>query len=376
MNERTAATTAGMVVVYFSRLGGRLREDQKVMLAADAQAIARLKSYCFGGEHRAAAHYPGPVYFVPDDTLLSDEASCLGVTCPDDLYGGVVPYPFVKTKAITHPLVSDAASRPAGWSDLFPESVADVVLPGYTAFSPADARIAARRLLGRGAIRLKKPLGASGKGQTAVTTMAELDSFLERFPADEMATYGLVLEENLREVETFSVGHTTLGGFTVSYHGTQRLVKDNNGQSVYGGSDLVCARGGWDALEQLALLPHVRAAVDAARTYDEAMRAYPGFMASRRNYDVGRGIDADGRRRFGVFESSWRAGGASSAELLASAAFARDPDIKVVAASHVEQFGSNQEPPPDAVVHFHGEAEAGPVLRYSVVTGAQAESDI
>ena len=208
MNERTAATTAGMVVVYFSRLGGRLREDQKVMLAADAQAIARLKSYCFGGEHRAAAHYPGPVYFVPDDTLLSDEASCLGVTCPDDLYGGVVPYPFVKTKAITHPLVSDAANRPAGWSDLFPECA--------ERRAPRLHGLQARRRPHRGAAPARPRRDPAEESARCLRQGADRchDDGRARFvsgavSSGQMATYGLVLEENLREVETFSVGHTT-----------------------------------------------------------------------------------------------------------------------------------------------------------------------
>src|SRR5262245_17316458 len=67
----------------------------------DARAIAKLKGYDFGGHHETARDYSVPVFFVPDDTLLQDEALSLGIRCVQDLYGGVVPYPFVKTKAIT-----------------------------------------------------------------------------------------------------------------------------------------------------------------------------------------------------------------------------------------------------------------------------------
>jgi Protein of unknown function (DUF3182) len=56
--------------------------------------------------------------------------------------------------------------------------------------------VAATRMLTRGPIRLKKPLSASGKDQTVATTLNELDAVLEKIAADEMATYGLVLEEN------------------------------------------------------------------------------------------------------------------------------------------------------------------------------------
>ena len=192
----------------------------------------------------------------------------------------------MKTKAIAHQLVDDGATRPEGWSSAFAERVRNVVLPGYTVFSDYDARIAAKRMLARGTIRVKKPLGASGKGQTIVKTIEELDAFLESFSPDEMDTYGLVLEENLCDVTTLSVGLITVGRLTIAYHGTQRITKDNKGRSVYGGSDLVCVRGGWKALDGLAMTPEVRAGVTQSKLFDEAMNEYPGFIASRRTYDV------------------------------------------------------------------------------------------
>src|SRR5262245_59873883 len=68
-----------VVVLYFSRLGGRLRGHQKVMLDADARLIAKVMGYEFGGCHETARIYPNSVFFVPDDVLLCDEASSLGI---------------------------------------------------------------------------------------------------------------------------------------------------------------------------------------------------------------------------------------------------------------------------------------------------------
>jgi hypothetical protein len=114
--------------------------------------------------------------------------------------------------------------------------------------------------------------------------------------------------------------------------------------------------------------PEIRAAVAAARRYDEATEEFHGFTASRRNYDVARGIGADGRPRSGVLEPSWRVGGASSAELAAFAAFARDPSLEIVGASHVEEFGKGRRAPSDAIVEFQGDdPEWGPLLRYTIV---------
>jgi hypothetical protein len=345
---------------------------EKVTLEAVAKAVAQLKHYEFGGWHDNARRYSNGIFFVPDDTLMPDEAASLGIRSPNDLFGGVVSHPFAKTKAITHPLVSNSADRPVGWSSVFVERVRDVVLPGYTAFSARDARVAAERLLPNGLIRLKSPLACGSRGQMPINKTDELEAFLENCSPDEMSTYGLVLELNLRKVVTLSVGQITIDDMVISYHGTQRLTKDNEGRPVYGGSDLVCVRGGWQALaEELPMPADVRLGVDQARTYEAAMSAYPGFMASRRNYDIGQGLDAQGTWHSGVFESFWRSGGASTAELAAMTAFAQDPGLQVVTACAVKQYGSSREPPPNASVHFRGnDPQDGPIIRYTVVTRA------
>ena len=235
--------TNGIVVLYSSRFGKPLQTHHKVVLDLDAKAIARIKGYEFGGPYDPEHNYSGPLFFVPDDTLLLDEASCLGIRSPNDLYGGVVPHLFVKTKAITHGLVDRDAERPPGWSTAFAERVREIVLPGYTVFSNRDAQMAARRMLARGPIRLKKPLSASGKDQTVVTSLNELDAVLEKVSADEMAAYGLVLEENLRQVRTLSVGEVAVGDLRISYHGTQRTVRDKRGTAgLWRLRARVCAR--------------------------------------------------------------------------------------------------------------------------------------
>ena len=72
-------------------------------------------------------------------------------------------------------------------------------------------------------------------------------------------------------------------------------------------------RGGWEALDGLPMTPELRIAVGQARSYDQAVSEYPGFLASRRNYDVAQGVDNEGQWRSGVLEASWRSGGASTA---------------------------------------------------------------
>jgi len=266
----------GIVIVYFSRLGGWLRPHQEHMLEVDAKAIALIKQYEFGGRYHDGIAYPGRVYFVPDDTLLLEEASSLGINNCHDLYGGVVPEPFVKTKSISHPLIGDDAERPDGWSVTFAERVREVVLRGYSAFCVRDAREAAVRMLRRGEVRVKQPLATGGRGQSLVTTIDEADALLEKLPEKEIANYGLVIEENLRHVTTRSIGHITVDDLTVGYFGTQQRTMNANGQSVYGGSNLLCVRGrmgdGRPACDSRRPLPRRDASKNLRRSHERVSR--------------------------------------------------------------------------------------------------------
>jgi hypothetical protein len=360
------------VALHFSRVGAPMYTHEKITLGAVAKGIARLSGYRFAGEYNPKQHAAARLFFVPSDTLILDEARDLGILFPHQLYGAVVPYPFVKTKAITHQLVSGNAARPCGWSSEFAEAVHSAVMPGYTAFSSKDARMAVRRMLRLGPVRVKESLGDGGHGQTVVETIPELEALLEKLSSEIITTYGLVLEINLRRVTTRSVGLTTIGDRRLAYHGTQQSVTNNHGRSVYGGSQLICVRGGWAELDALPMDAEARLAVSQARAYDYNAAQFAGFFASRRNYDVGQGTDENGEWRSGVFEASWRSGGASTAELAALMAFVHDSSLHVVEATSVKRFGRSHRPPPGAMVHFDGyDPEEGALLRYTVITQTQ-----
>lgn len=363
----------GAVVVY--SLGGRdfAQRHEKTTRTGIAERLAALKGFDFAGDHdpAAAARPSGPVYFVPSDTLVGTEAArTLGIGGEDDLFGGVVPYPFVATKAITHPLVAPDARAPAGWSAELRRRLGDAVLPGFCAFAPADARRAGAQLLERGPVRIKPVRATGGRAQIVVSDANELDRALADTDAGDLSEHGLVLEANLAGVTTHSVGQVRVAGLVASYWGTQRLTPDNTGASVYGGSDLLVARGGFEALLALDLAAEARLAVAQARAYDEAAtECFPAMFASRRNYDVIQGNDPAGRRRSGVLEQSWRVGGASGAEIGALEAFRADPALRAVRASTVELYGEGAAPPPPgATVYFRGVDERiGPITKYATV---------
>src|SRR5262249_49357767 len=154
--------------VVTSAAADRAHRHDGVTLAARAARLAALKGYHFAGEYDPADRPSGRVYFVPRATMVGvAAANALGVRTEDDLFGGVVPHPFVATKAVTHPLVEPDADAPEGWSHAFARRVRDVVLPGFTAFTRCDAGRAGARLVDLGPVRLKPARGSGWRGQSA-----------------------------------------------------------------------------------------------------------------------------------------------------------------------------------------------------------------
>ncbi len=360
----------GVVLLYSGDEHHYACEHERATRTGIARRLAVLKGYAFGGTYEASARPPAPLYFVPSDTLVGqDLPNELGIRDEHDLFGGIVPFAFVATKALTHPLTGPDARAPAGWSHEFGCRVRDAVHAGWSAFSIADARRAGLRLLGKGTVRLKPVRATGGGGQVVVRAEAELDAALEAMEPSEVEGHGLVLEEHLTDVVTFSVGQVRVSDLAAAYHGTQQLTRDNTGREVYGGSRLVCVRGGFEALLGLDLPEDVRLAVAQARAYDAAAVAcFPGLIASRRNYDVLRGLDGEGGWRSGVLEQSWRVGGASGAEVAALEAFRADPALRTVRSSTVEVYGEGVPPPPHAIVYFRGvDDQVGPITKYAMV---------
>lgn len=332
-----------------------------------AEGFADLLGYAYAGQTLPGQPLPAGGYVVPSDTIGSlDEAHRLGIFGLDDLFGGVVPHPFVATKVVTHGLVDELAEAPPGWAHDLALQLGNAVLPGYSVFNKDDAWRAGVRMLPLGAIRLKAADGVGGSGQTVARSSREFAQQIDLLAPDTLAR-GLVIERNLADAATWCVGLLRVGGKTACYAGKQRTTRNHRGQEVYGGSSLTVVPGDFDALMRLDLSPRLRLAIDQARRYHHAMhRAFPGMFASRCNYDVVQGFDPSGRWLSGVLEQSWRIGGCSGAELLALRELA-EGDRRIVRASTHEIYGAAVVPR-DAKVFFEGDdPEAGRLLKYAMV---------
>ena len=305
------------------------------------------------------------VLLVPGDTIDASEIRYGTETA--EILGGVVPAMFIGTKAITHPLVDADADRPAAWSGVMADEMGDAALTGFTAFSIDDAARAGRLLLAHGPVRLKDVCGKAGLGQTVVYDAASLDAVLMQEDTAALSRCGIVLEANLTDVVTYSVGSVQLGGESISYWGSQNLTIDHKGREVYGGSDLCAVRGDFDALQALDLPASLMRAIACAATFDRAAHlAYPDIRLTRRNYDVIEGTDHAGTRRIGVLVQSWRVGGASGAEIAAFEALRDEPDTASVRCSTVEVYDL-VTPPVGAILYYQGDDPiVGPMTKYTV----------
>ncbi|HEY0883839.1 MAG TPA: DUF3182 family protein [Ramlibacter sp.] len=367
--HQSSAGWRGAVVTYAPDEHDHASEHERSTHLAFARQLAALRGYEAGGSYEPGRHGASHLYFLPSTTLTTDEASALGIRGVDDLFGGVVPYPFVATKAISHPLVAPDAVAICGWNPAFAPCAGGAVLAGYSVFSLEDARRAGMKLLAQGPVRVKPVRATGGRGQSVARDAAELERSLAAADASELARHGLVLEQDLNQVRTFSVGQVHVADLAASYYGLQRLTRDNRGEEVFGGTELVVARGGFESLLEPDPGPEIRRAIGQARRYDACVAScYPGFFASRRNYDVALGRDAAGHWRSGVLEQSCRAGGATGAELAALEVFRREPGRNRVRTRCVEIFGASPEPPPGATVHFRAtDPQVGLLTKYTVV---------
>ena len=302
------------------------------------------------------------LYLIPDATLVAPQPRAQSET---DLYGGVVSQPFMATKAISHPLVDSHAAAPVGWSEAFMALAGDTVLPGYSAFDRDDALRAGQKLLENGALRGKRVQARAGRGQQVIQDYQQLQLWLDSLASQEIHTDGVVLEQNLDEVRTYSVGQVRIGSHLASYFGQQQLILANDGACVYGGSDLHVVRGDYQCLLQQLDLPLAQAAVTKAQGYEQAAEAsFPGFIASRRNCDVATGLLPSGQHCMGVLEQSWRIGGASSAEIHALLAFADDPLLQRICASSWEVYGDQPPIPEGGRILYQGDdPEAGLITK-------------
>ena len=226
----------------------------------------------------------------------------------EDLFGGVVPF---RSSPPRRSRIRFQAARhfdPAVGARRFRAYVKSYC-PDL-AHSRARTRAAARLLLASGPVRLKRGRSIGGRGQAVIEALD--DPVFDTLDETELRTYGLVVEPNLADLTTFSVGQVCVGDLRL-------VLRHAEGDTITRvklvrrlGSSRRARR--LRRLERLDFPPQVRIAIEQAKAFDAAAQdEFDGLFASRRNYDVLRGRDASGRWLSGVLEQSWRSASAARA---------------------------------------------------------------
>ena len=149
--ERATAAPRGRVVPWGADPLAYASDHEKATRRNFSQRLSHLKGYDFAGEYEPARSRDHPLYFAPSDTVPDAQtAHALGIADVHGLFGGVVPHPFVATKAITHGLAGGVAARPAAWAPAFAQRVSSAVLKGFSSFSHEDAQWTGRCLMRAG----------------------------------------------------------------------------------------------------------------------------------------------------------------------------------------------------------------------------------
>jgi|GEM_PF-1490767 len=296
------------------------------------QAVAANIAAIIGGQvQQAGGDIYAKRYFVPDKPLTREEATNLGITSEDDLFGSVLNHPLHSSKAMLHRLVDGGATRSDGYSEAFANAISKVVLRGFTAFSEADALAGFDHLRQQGyAVRYKDPSQRGENSHVILNDSDELSSLLSDGSAlERLAANGVVLEPNLKEPNTLSVGQLYLAGKRYSYYGDQQTTYID-GKAMYGGNTLTMVRGGYNELLGTTHDPDFHIAIKHASVMHEAYETILRPTASRFNVDVLQGYGRPIEPLLGIIDQSLHIGDASPAEMAAILALNKNPNLAQV----------------------------------------------
>ena len=328
---------SNVVLLHNPMLEYRPDSSVPINIAAAAERIAQL----LGGDLRPIENAGDSPYFVPFAAVHDPLALQKGINGHGDVYGGVVKELQHADKAVLHALASKSAVSPIWYSRTFAEKIAGSVLPGYTTFTREDTILAYKRMKADGLnARFKDPSNTGGLGQHLISHDNELHQLISQH-GDKLSNDGIVIEADLKDHQTVTIGVTDLEGEKYSWYGRPYDVMHND-MVRFGGNELTVVRGEVSGLLAAASTVQDQLAIEQANQVFEAYDVL-GTRISRATLDVVQGVGSDGRFLSGVTDPSIRPSASSAAEIRAIEAFHSQPDAwKVI--SRLEYDYSRDQP--------------------------------
>lgn len=300
--------------------------------SAIARDIAGYLGLPFKGE--VAEKSNGVDYLVPASTLSTAEARKLGVSGEHDFYGGFVDHIQQVGKSILHP--SSSRNAPEFYSHEFSEEIGGLVLPGVTTFSKAEIIRGFQSLASRNIeARLKMPSESDGNGQSVIKSEEDLTQKLKDLDDKCLREHGIVLEQNLQDIRTISVGRAQIGSEMYSFIAHQKDGSGKQNEEINGsflGASLRVVRGGLNNLNILKDLDiDDHEAVEGAWKFDALYNKFMKPVSSRMSYDYLIGSDRYGARKGGITDITARLGGNCPALMVAIDKLKSDRSLSSIA---------------------------------------------
>lgn len=293
--------------------------------------------------HQGLPFNPNPImqgienktYVVPGATLTSGQADQLLIAAENDFYGTAAPTMDHVGKSILHRSMSER--YPGFYSPEFAQEAESMglVLPGYTGFAKEEIQQAFMCVDSRPLLyRLKVPNESDGNGQYRINDTEHLVSLLSQIDAESIAQHGMVIEPDLRNKSTVSVGHFALGDDSYSFVANQ-TGEMIDGRDVYlGGNDIIVARGELQNLmDMLHQLGDERfESVAKGKAFFQLYAKHYPLLSSRMSVDVLSGSHPDFGQISGVTDITGRLGGLCPATTLAALHLQENPHQAAVGA--------------------------------------------
>ena len=270
------------------------------------------------------------IYYVPPTTQVKEQTTPLGIETPQDFYGLTIENINQVGKAVLHESISK--SVPGFYSSFFARAVKDLVLPGVTVFSREDLGKGFELLKKKGlfSIRLKPPDKSDGHGQHALKDIGHLKKLLVDVKDEEIVSKGLILEVNLKEAKTISVGFATLGKDTFSFIALQKNdIAKEDGRNRYLGAHARIVRGEMQELTGVVENEVEQSALETSIKFYDKYRLF-NPIASRLSFDFLYGYDSKGNLLSGVTDITGRLGGTCPAITLSALEFKNHPSLSAI----------------------------------------------
>lgn len=275
-------------------------------------------------------------YLVPPKTREIAGIKKQGVESSADFYGHAAEYLEHADKSVFHTLIS--RSNPGFYSEAFARSVQPFVLPGVSIFDVQDIEKGYEKMAaGDYDVRLKLANESNGLGQFVMKNRSQAKEIGNQLDSELLRKKGAVLEPNLLNPHTISVGYGIYGKDQYSFIALQKNGEiDSEGRSRYMGATVRVVRGDLRNLSKVTKNQEENLAIRSCTSFRDRYESFDS-ISSRLSFDYLFGEDKLGKTHSGVTDITARLGGTCPA-LILSAQDLKDNPQKTFSESEVSLY--------------------------------------